>query len=67
MSSGRDHCAALSMKSSLHDSSNSIAWSRKGSARNDGIFRAHLIDMKSILAADSYVASWFERDETSAR
>ena len=45
------------MNSSLHVSSNRIAWSLNGSERNDGMLRAHFIDMNNNLAAVSYVLS----------
>lgn len=50
---GSDHCAALKMNNSHQDSSSSIAWSRNGSCRNEGIFFAHLTHIKSSLAAVS--------------
>lgn len=51
------HCAALRRNSSFQDSSSSMAWSRNGSCRNDGMFLAHLIDMNSSLLALS--SSWW--------
>ena len=41
------------MKSSLHDSSSRMAWSRNGSCRNEGMFLAHFTDMNSSRAAVS--------------
>ena len=57
MSTGKDHCEAVNMNNSVQDSSNKMAWSRKGSERNDGIFLAHLIDINNNFAAVSYIPS----------
>ena len=67
-SSGIDHWTAPRTNNSLQASSNSITWSRNGRFTNEGMFRAHLTDMKSRRAALSQIASGVEqyRDELSS-
>ena len=53
ISTGKFHCAMLSINNSLQPSSSKIAWSRKGRSKNVGMLRTHFTVMNRMRTADS--------------
>ena len=51
------HCARPMIKSWAHESSSNIVWSPSCNCKNEGTLLAHLMDIKSNFAADSYTLS----------